>query len=292
MPGLWRWWGYNRKEIYDDHVAFFTTHLWPGQHRFTYLMRATTPGEYSVLPAQVYPMYAEEMWGRSASQQVIVAPTTLAARPSLAGDFDRNCQISDFDVMQAVGAWHTSSSQRDVNGDHTIDLLDIAAIAARRGADCLDNPPLPGGSNSKATLTLTPDHATTDIGQTVRLDILASGLEPGGGVELTLTYDPARLRLTGLVWHPSLGDAVPLGSGKESGPGRISFGVFALPPAMNPTEPLATLTFETIGAGAANFEASAVQAVDGQGRTLQVNALVSSTVIIAGKSTFLPMISR
>ena len=293
VPGFWwRQWGYNRKEIYDDHVAFFTTHLWPGQHRFTYLMRATTPGEYSVLPAQVYPMYAEEMWGRSASQQVTVAPATLAARPRLVGDFDRNCQISDFDLMQTVGAWHSSSSQRDVNGDHTVDLLDIAAIAARRGADCLDNPPLPGVSNGKATLTLAPDPAATDVGQAFQLDVLASGLEPGGGFELALAYDPTRVRLTGLVWHPTLGDAITLGSGKESGPGWIAFGVFALPSGVTPTAPLATLTFESVSPGAADFEASAMRAVDGQGRGLQVDALVSSSVIIAGKSTFLPMISR
>jgi hypothetical protein len=64
--------GYNNKEIHDDRVVFFVTHLGQGTHTFTYLARATQAGAFSVMPAQVYLMYASEVWGRSASGTIRV----------------------------------------------------------------------------------------------------------------------------------------------------------------------------------------------------------------------------
>lgn len=64
--------GYNNKEIRDDRVVFFVTHLDKGAHTFTYLARATQAGVFSAMPAQVYLMYAPEQWGRSASGTITV----------------------------------------------------------------------------------------------------------------------------------------------------------------------------------------------------------------------------
>ena len=64
--------GYNNKEIHDDRVVFFVTHLGRGTHTFTYLARATQTGTFNALPTQVYLMYAPEQWGRSTSQTVEV----------------------------------------------------------------------------------------------------------------------------------------------------------------------------------------------------------------------------
>jgi uncharacterized protein YfaS (alpha-2-macroglobulin family) len=64
--------GYNNKEIHDDRVVFFVTHLGKGTHTFTYLARATQAGVFSSMPAQVYLMYAPEQWGRSASGVITV----------------------------------------------------------------------------------------------------------------------------------------------------------------------------------------------------------------------------
>jgi uncharacterized protein YfaS (alpha-2-macroglobulin family) len=61
----WELYGYNRKDVHDDRVSFFVTHLEPGQHTFTYLMRAITTGDFAALPTQVYPMYEPEAWSRS-----------------------------------------------------------------------------------------------------------------------------------------------------------------------------------------------------------------------------------
>jgi len=64
--------GYNNKEIHDDRVVFFVTHLSKGVHTFTYLARATQAGTFNALPAQVYLMYAPEQWGRSVSGTITI----------------------------------------------------------------------------------------------------------------------------------------------------------------------------------------------------------------------------
>jgi alpha-2-macroglobulin len=80
--------GYNNKQIHDDRVVFFVTHLDKGVHTFTYLARATQAGVFSAIPAQVYLMYAPEQWGRSASGMITVddasAPNFLAPAASIA----------------------------------------------------------------------------------------------------------------------------------------------------------------------------------------------------------------
>jgi uncharacterized protein YfaS (alpha-2-macroglobulin family) len=69
--------GYNNKEIHDDRVVFFVTHLSRGSHTFTYLARATQVGVFHAMPAQVYLMYAPEQWGRSASETITVGDASL-----------------------------------------------------------------------------------------------------------------------------------------------------------------------------------------------------------------------
>ena len=66
----WEEYGYNRKDVRDERVSFFITHLAPGQRTLTYLVRATTTGSFTALPTQVYPMYEPEVWSRSESSQV------------------------------------------------------------------------------------------------------------------------------------------------------------------------------------------------------------------------------
>jgi uncharacterized protein YfaS (alpha-2-macroglobulin family) len=69
----WERYGYNRKDVRDERVAFFVTYLEPGQRTFTYLARATAGGSFSALPVQVYPMYEPEVWSRSESIRCRVA---------------------------------------------------------------------------------------------------------------------------------------------------------------------------------------------------------------------------
>ncbi len=63
----WQEYGYNRKDVRDERVTFFITHLEPGRQTLTYLVRAITGGSFTALPTQVYPMYEPEVWSRSDS---------------------------------------------------------------------------------------------------------------------------------------------------------------------------------------------------------------------------------
>jgi uncharacterized protein YfaS (alpha-2-macroglobulin family) len=70
---LWQQYGYNRKDVRDERVTFFITHLAAGEQTLTYLMRATTAGDFAALPAQAYPMYEPEVWSRSMGNRCQVA---------------------------------------------------------------------------------------------------------------------------------------------------------------------------------------------------------------------------
>jgi hypothetical protein len=61
--------GYNNKEIHDDRVVFFVTHLGRGSHTFTYLARATQWCVPCHACASISDVRAEQ-WGRSASETI------------------------------------------------------------------------------------------------------------------------------------------------------------------------------------------------------------------------------
>ena len=291
-PGLWRWgyWGYNRKDVYDDRVAFFMTQLWPGQHTFTYLMRATTPGVFGVLPAQAYPMYDETAWGRSASAQVRVSPETLAPQPGLAGDFDRDCRVTAFDTRQVAGAWWTTDHTRDVIWDGRVDLQDVAAVAGRQGAACLADLPAPGIGEGSVRFALAPAAAAVQVGETFSLTLSADNLAALGGFGLVLTFDPARLAALSATLSPALAESLPLGPRIDQAAGQIAFGAYG-PPVRPSGDELATIAFVAQRAGPAEIRAERAQAADVQGRTLATAALDGIRVIAEG-TDFLPMIFR
>jgi uncharacterized protein YfaS (alpha-2-macroglobulin family) len=56
----------------DERAEVFTSLLWHGVFNFTYVARATTPGTFVVPPAKAEEMYSPEVFGRSASDLVIV----------------------------------------------------------------------------------------------------------------------------------------------------------------------------------------------------------------------------
>ncbi|MBE2198894.1 MAG: Ig-like domain-containing protein, partial [Anaerolinea sp.] len=70
----WERRGYNYKEIRGGQVSFFITEMAAGSHTFTYYARATHSGTFSALPVEVYAMYDLTVWGRSASQRLLVLP--------------------------------------------------------------------------------------------------------------------------------------------------------------------------------------------------------------------------
>jgi uncharacterized protein YfaS (alpha-2-macroglobulin family) len=60
----WRWW-YADKDIRDDKVTFFATHLYGDSYEFSYLVRAQIPGTYTVNPSQGMLMYYTDVNGSS-----------------------------------------------------------------------------------------------------------------------------------------------------------------------------------------------------------------------------------
>jgi hypothetical protein len=79
----WMEYGYNYKEIRGSRVSFFITEMAAGKFSFTYLARATRPGEFAALPAQAYGMYDEALWGRSASGPFVITMLPAGSPPPL-----------------------------------------------------------------------------------------------------------------------------------------------------------------------------------------------------------------
>ncbi|MCK6506298.1 hypothetical protein L6R53_23480 [Myxococcota bacterium] len=72
--GWWWWWmpWYEHENLRDERVEAFTTLLWPGVHEYSYVARATTPGDFVIPPAKAEEMYHPETFGRSASERLRV----------------------------------------------------------------------------------------------------------------------------------------------------------------------------------------------------------------------------
>lgn len=292
----WREWGYNRKDVYADRVNFFITELWPGKQTLTYLMRATTAGVFSVLPGQAYPMYREEMWGRSASAQVVVAPDLLAARPALAGDIDQSCEVTRFDLRQVAAVYGTVSAQHNVVGDPAITLGDVVAVAHRTGARCGADLPFPMQTDRAIRFAIHATSSLVQIGETFEAVLLVDGANGASassdlsGLGLTLHFDRSKVDLVGIRWNGALGSITPLGPQIDHAAGRASFGAVELPPNWPPDQPLATLTFVGRGIGSPALTVETVEAAGAGGQLMQAQATTNLQVVIDGEQSFLPLV--
>ena len=72
--GYWWWWRpwYEHENLRDERVEAFTNLLWAGVHEYTYIARATTPGEFVVPPTKAHEMYNPETFGRTGTDRVVV----------------------------------------------------------------------------------------------------------------------------------------------------------------------------------------------------------------------------
>lgn len=70
----WWWWGpwYEYQNMRDNRAEAFASLLWEGVYDYSYIARATTPGTFIAPPAKAEEMYSPEVFGRSASDVVIV----------------------------------------------------------------------------------------------------------------------------------------------------------------------------------------------------------------------------
>jgi uncharacterized protein YfaS (alpha-2-macroglobulin family) len=72
QDGWWTAHWYEHQNLRDERVEAFTQLLWEGVYTYSYVARATTPGEFVVPPARAEEMYHPETFGRSASDRVVV----------------------------------------------------------------------------------------------------------------------------------------------------------------------------------------------------------------------------
>ena len=73
--GAYWWWGstwYEHQNMRDERVEAFASLLWEGVHEYTYVARATTPGNFVVPPPKAEEMYMPETFGRGASDRVVI----------------------------------------------------------------------------------------------------------------------------------------------------------------------------------------------------------------------------
>ncbi|MEM7536185.1 MAG: MG2 domain-containing protein [Chloroflexota bacterium] len=309
-PWSWRSWGYNRKDVRDDRVDFFITHGWAGKRQLVYQMRATTAGVFSVPPGQVYPMYAEEMWARTSSMQVAVAPETLADRPVVLADMDNNCRVEKFDALLIADAWRTANERRDVTADGTIDLLDIINVNNQRGVDC-NSPELivhsasVGSAAQTSFLVLLPDNEESrEVGDEFRAYIMADSSENLGGFEMTLNHNNA-LEVVDVIMSGNLGsDVYKLGPKIDKEAGRVTFGmveiaddgvsdqVVASSVAADNAVTMMTIVFRAQRVGDGNISASDVLASDSAGNVMAATVDTQFTVNVDGERVFLPLVAR
>ena len=66
-----RYW-FEHQNLRDERAEAFTSLLWAGTYTYTYVVKATTPGEFVIPPAKAEEMYNPEVFGRSATGRVII----------------------------------------------------------------------------------------------------------------------------------------------------------------------------------------------------------------------------
>jgi len=64
---------WTRRELHDDRVSFFQTTLWGrNEVHYRYLLRASTAGDFRVMPARVQPMYQPEVQATTSNTRIAV----------------------------------------------------------------------------------------------------------------------------------------------------------------------------------------------------------------------------
>ena len=62
--GEYGWWWFSHSEMRDEKAVLFAAYLPAGTYEYTYLIRASLPGKYAVIPTRAYEMYFPETFGR------------------------------------------------------------------------------------------------------------------------------------------------------------------------------------------------------------------------------------
>lgn len=68
----WRQYWFEHQNFRDERAEAFASLLWEGVYQYSYVARATTPGEFVAPPAKAHEMYHEETFGRTGTDFVKV----------------------------------------------------------------------------------------------------------------------------------------------------------------------------------------------------------------------------
>jgi alpha-2-macroglobulin len=68
----WHWNWFEHQNLRDERAEVFTSIFYDGVYDYSYIARATTPGQFVVPPAKAEEMYSPEVFGRSSSNVVII----------------------------------------------------------------------------------------------------------------------------------------------------------------------------------------------------------------------------
>jgi hypothetical protein len=285
-PMPWRW-RYNRYDVYDDHVTFFLTYMWRGEHTFTYLARALTPGQFSARPAEVYAMYKPEVWGRSGSDRVAIDLHAIQPRPPLASDYNRDCLVTAFDAHLVAEQWG-SVGQRDPSGDGRISMQDVLLASGRQGRSCISDPTGPPPSTGmRPRASLSVGRPGVVVGQTFSVRVRLDGVTDLGGAEFELSYPGYAARLLSVEAEGMLvgGNVVH----RSLDAGRLRVGAYTTGAGSSGAGGVLTLTFVSTAPGELRFGLARPEVVDTRGAVAHTSLAGPVAVEATGTlAVFLP----
>jgi uncharacterized protein YfaS (alpha-2-macroglobulin family) len=70
----WGWWFFTHAEMRDEKLILSTDVLPPGTYIYTYLVRASTPGAFNVMPPTAQEFYFPDVYGRGGGSQFVIEP--------------------------------------------------------------------------------------------------------------------------------------------------------------------------------------------------------------------------
>ena len=256
------------------------------------------------MPGQAYPMYVDEIWGRTGSHQIRVEPEELVNRPLLAGDFDHSCLVTAFDAHQVAGAWLRADPSRNMAGDSAVDLYDVAAVAAAPECQLCCRPYYARrGQRRGRALHWSPSKAEIRVGEEMAVAVAAN--RPTAGVAATSSrrpgrlwhkrcdFDPFLLQVKEVRWNAKLDKALHLGPVVDN-----RTGTSILAPIWVVTMRLRALEFATVifvggGVGETTIGLEQIQAVDGSGRRIGAQArALGGAIHVDGNTIFAPKVGR
>ncbi len=174
-------------------------------------------------------------------------PGSINVTNGLAGDLDGNCSVDIVDIMQVAGRWGAQTGdvefdeQDDLDSNGQIDIVDIMQVAGHWGDTCGTGAAMSASSMMAApagpvSLQLSPAAAVA-AGEQVAVPVDLSGAQNLGGLEFAMHFDPDVVRFERLAlgdWAASTGNTCRPLSAVDNAAGSARVGLFCVGGAAGP----------------------------------------------------------